>query len=220
LIAELADLGWTYGILGDAVRGLELAARAVDLSEQFPMMRPWAAAALARLRLMQGDVAGASAALANGYRDFNPEGFFGATMMIGLAEAHTSLDAGQPERALERIQQLLGALQTLNGRGMRSEALYLKGRALLMQGQHAEARAALAEARTEAEQLGSRRTLWPILLAQAEAEEAQGNLAEAAALRRQAGDVVQQFAQGLSDPDLRQSFLNLPNIRAVVEYSD
>ena len=73
----------------------------------------------------------------------------------------------------------------------------------------------LCEARAEAEGMGVRRILWRILLTLSQAEERGGNPAEAQSLRRQAREVIGDIADHCP-PDLRASFLNLPDVRDVM----
>src|SRR5437773_9628210 len=74
-IGTRADLAWIYGSLGALDRGLELARKAVAISAEarFHPLRSWPQGVLARLLLLQGDCAGAEAALAAGWEDFQLE---------------------------------------------------------------------------------------------------------------------------------------------------
>jgi hypothetical protein len=80
-------------------------------------------------------------------------------------------------------------------------------------GQTEAARKTLLEAQAEAEVIGSRRILWQILftLSQLETEPA-----ETERLRKQAQEIVAYIANNISEPELRASFLGLPEVQAVL----
>ena len=73
------------------------------------------------------------------------------------------------------------------------------------------------KARSEAEALGSRRTLWKILAALSEIEAQRGDAIETKNLRQQARQIVEDIAAHIPSPELRASFLNLPQVQAVVD---
>ena len=99
-------------------------------------------------------------------------------------------------------------------RPFRADLQYLKGRALLAKGNLDEAYAALSLARADAEAIGSRRTLWPVLAALSELEDRRGRPAEAVALRAQAWSVVAYIADHCP-PELRDSFLQMPLVQSL-----
>jgi tetratricopeptide (TPR) repeat protein len=217
LIAENADLGWAFGLLGDPDRGLGHAQRALDISERMPMMRPWAAASLARLAVERGDLEAARLALAEGYRDFDPHSFVGATVMILLADALVAVHGREHAHALERLGQILHIQSMVGGRGLQAEVWFLQACALAGQGAAGEASQALGQARAVGEALGARRILWQVLARQADEAAQAGRPAEARALRQSAREIVGYIASHAGSPDLSQSFLRLPPVRAVLE---
>jgi len=96
--------------------------------------------------------------------------------------------------------------------------LYYKGKALLSQNSTSldEASQVLREARAGAESIGLQPALWMILAALADVETRRGNQAEARALRAQARKVVATIAEHAGMPELRASFLNLPDVKSVM----
>jgi hypothetical protein len=96
-----------------------------------------------------------------------------------------------------------------------ADVLYFKGRAQLALNQLDAAHATLIAARAEAEALTSRRTLWRILDALGELDTSRGHHAEAHALRQQAREIV-QFIADHAPAEYRASFLNQPDVRALV----
>ncbi len=91
------------------------------------------------------------------------------------------------------------------------EALYLKSKALLALHRADEAGEILMKARVKAEAIGSRRSLWPILVALSQLE---ADPTETENLRRQAREIVEYIADHLPT-DLPDSFLGLPEVQAV-----
>ena len=225
-VGTRADLAWIYGTLGAIHRGVELARLACAQAEQqLPGFRAWALACLARLHLMNGDLAEAEAAIKAGYATLNPEDFTThGPVELPLADAELALAKQAFGHAVAVIEALVARLRKVGMRSFLAEALHFKGKALLAQGRVEAARAAWMEARAEAESLGSRRVLWPILAALAEIEAGRGNTTEAQALRQQACEIINYIADHCSpDPSagsgqsLRDSFLHLPEVQAVLD---
>ena len=88
-----------------------------------------------------------------------------------------------------------------------------KSQAQLALGQVEAARESLLEARDIATAIGAQATLWPILLALSELDP---DPAAAQRLHRQAQEIVESIVGYISAPDLRASFLNLPQVRKLV----
>ena len=225
-VGTRADLAWMYGTLGAIRHGLELSRLAcVQAEQRLPSFRAWALASLARLHIMNGDFAEAEATIREGYRHLNPEDF--AThgpIEVPLADAELALARREHARAIAVMDELLARLRKVGMRPFTADALYLKGRAVLVQGSVEAARAVLTEARAEAEALGSRRVLWRILAALAEIEVGRGHAAEAQTLRQQAREVIHYIADHCppdpsagSGQSLRASFLHLPEVQAVLD---
>jgi ATP/maltotriose-dependent transcriptional regulator MalT len=215
-----ADLAAVYGSLGAIEQGLETARRALDIAEtQLSVFRPWVLAVLAQLHLRNGNSTEAEAAIEQGREDL-----YGADSPLfllpcRLAEAELALRRGNYERTLAVTDDLLADLQEFGARMYIPQALYVQGQALLGLDETEEAQARLAEARAEAEAMGARRMLWQILAALAEIESRRGHVAEAENLRAQAREVIAFIADHAGTPELRASFLNLPDVRAVLEDS-
>jgi len=88
--------------------------------------------------------------------------------------------------------------------------LQLKSKAQLAMGQAEAARVSLLEAKGIAEAIGARATLWPILFALSHLET---NPASAQQLHKQAQAIVEIISNHIGTSDLRNSFLNQPNVR-------
>ena len=83
-------------------------------------------------------------------------------------------------------------------------------------GRAEEARSALEDARQEAESLGSRRSLWPILAELGELEASHGDQPAALELRRQAAEIIDYIAEHAGSADLADSFINQPAVQDVL----
>jgi hypothetical protein len=92
------------------------------------------------------------------------------------------------------------------------DVLFVRGKAQWMLGERAQAQESFAQARAAADALGSRRMLWQILAALAELED---DAAQENALRAQACEIAAYIVEHMS-PELRESFLNLPQARAIM----
>jgi hypothetical protein len=138
-------------------------------------------------------------------------------IQVGLAAGEFAYCQHDFDRAIALMEQLYTDQRETGISYLRPDVLHLKGRALLEQGptRAEEARATLVQARAEAEVLGSRRSLWPILITLAEIEQQSGHPAEAEALQQQARQIVEYIANHIETPELRTSFLNSPQVKAV-----
>ena len=215
LIQARSVLALIYGDMGAIARGLEIAQTAQALAdERFPTYRPMPLAVIAHLHMLAGNRAEAEIAFEAAH--------------IALQGNAADIDAAFFEHVF--IAESLLARNDYTGvvalvdegvplvrqRGMRAflpDALGFKGKALLALGRVDEARAVLDEARAEAEAIGSRRALWPILTALSRIETQQGRVGEAESLRDQARQHVDFIAEQAGSPELRASFLNLPRVR-------
>ena len=88
----------------------------------------------------------------------------------------------------------------------------LLARGLWLEGDEVAAQKTLAEAETQARAIGSRRSLWPILVQQA-AWETDDEAARQ--LRAEARTVVNYIAENAGD-ELKQSFLNRPDVKELM----
>ncbi len=216
LIGTRADLAFAYGNVGAVERGLELAQQASVAANQFPLLRPWAQAMLARLYLLQGDVARARRALTDSHAGLIQEGSLLSPVHVGLAEGEFALATHDYRRAVQTMDELLALLHKVNFQPWITDALYLKGQALLAQRESDHAQEILTAARTHAEALGSKRMLWQIYGALSALEAARGNLDAVEKLRAPAREIIQFIAAQLSDPTLRESFWQQPRVHAVM----
>jgi tetratricopeptide (TPR) repeat protein len=211
----LADLANVYGSLGAleiALKHVRQAARAAEA--RIPIFQAYALVVEAELYLSLGDFSRAADSLAQAERlsRANPHPL--AALRLTQGQAHLALAQGQYAKVLEMSENAVPELRAIGFTPFVPEALYLRGLALMKTNQPEAGEAALREARAEAEALGARRILWPILAALAETEAGRGNTTAAQTLRQQARELIQYIADHCP-PELRASFLSLPEVRAV-----
>ncbi len=220
LIGTRSDLGRMYAFMGDFDHGLALVQKAEEDGHRFPLVAAWAGSAAARLALLRGDLAGASATIARypDYRDLMRRVGFAPLMWtnLGLAVTELALLSGDLARALAESQELNDHITRTGTVVAQPEARLLLARVLIGLGRHDQAWAALAAARAEAEALTARRLLWPILAAQADLAAAAGQAGTASGLRAEAQSIVRYIAGRAPTPALRASFLARSDARALM----
>ncbi len=206
LLAQLGAL--------DAAREMKhVVQRALDrpMPEHF---RVRTAALFARTFLLCGNARGAAVEL---------DPFSGGEILERISEtapelafARIELAVAQQdfERALTLSDQAHELVQQRSFDSLRVELLYLRGRALEKLQQPQAAIETWQEARQVAKRLGARRMLSYILPALSAAERARGNLAQAEQYRVEARAVLEYIVEHTS-AEYRESFLNLPTVRAV-----
>jgi cob(I)alamin adenosyltransferase len=92
----------------------------------------------------------------------------------------------------------------------------LKGRSLASAGKADEAKRVLGEARSEAERREHRRVLWEVLHELSEILDVQGDTEAARELRAEARRLVEGIAESVDEEELRSSFLDRPDVKAVL----
>jgi len=211
-----ADLARTLVDLGDLRRALELADRAVDLALQnSPVFTALASIPKAEVLRAMGRHAEANEALRDidvrGYPE--PDRTFSMTAQRLTASA-LALDADDPLRAETIATELVEDLRRGGVRILVAEGLLARARARISSGTLEEAEADLAAAVEEADRLGERRVLWRALALTADLRDRVG-AAGADDLRRRAAGIVDGVAAGISDEDLRASFLARDDVVAL-----
>ncbi|HEY4667336.1 MAG TPA: hypothetical protein VIH26_08540, partial [Anaerolineales bacterium] len=207
-------LALTYGTLGAHQQSLTAIEQATSAARaQFAHVWPIVPAVSARLLLWNGQLGEARRASEESYIGLKPVGSLNVADSVLLADAEISLEEGNPKRAVELLDQMLELAAAARRRPAVPEALLLRGRSLRALGELELAHEALQRALNEAEELGSGRILWRILLEQSRLEAESGNPAEAEQLRARAGSAITELADSINDPELRRSFVALPDAR-------
>ncbi len=219
LVGTRSDLAWIYGVLGATATGLDTGRLAQAIAEQrLPVFKPWALGGLARLQVMHGDLAAAEASVAEAYSglDLDDLSTHGA-VHVPMADAELALAKHDHARAARVTDELIARLRKVGMRSFLADALFLKAKALLAQGQVEAAGRVLNAARAEAESLGSRWMLWQILAALSAVEENRGRHAEVQAVRAQARELIAYIAGHMPTRDMRDAFLHRPTVRAIMD---
>jgi hypothetical protein len=98
-----------------------------------------------------------------------------------------------------------------------ADALHLKAKALLEFGKDEEARSVLEKAKDLAEITNSRRSLLSILGTKLELEREQGNSEKLETILEQGKEVASFIAEHITDPELKDKFIRLENVRSFYE---
>ena len=130
-----------------------------------------------------------------------------------LAQCKLALARKDQTQAIVIADAVVETIQKLKISQYLPEALFLKGQAHLMNGEHDLAKDAFEQARLAAEAIGSRRLLWQIIASQAEVEPDQE---KSTALKVQAREIVQFIADHISGDELRSLFLQSESVHALM----
>lgn len=197
-----ADQALVYGGLGAIEKGLAVARRAVARADEVaPHTRPYALAALARLCLLAGDVAGAETAVSAITTPLNSLDILWPPLVPFVACQLTFAQCDYA-KTIQLIDERLERLQNYGLHAFIPELLLLQGETFLALGQPAIARDTFNDAAAAAIRLGSKRVLWQALNHQATLEDP----ATAAEQRQKAQEVVAYISQHLDDLALKQAF--------------
>lgn len=212
-------IAWIYATLGRPERGFPWIEAALDMEgeSQLKEQRAASLAGLAYLHLCAGDLEEAQAAIDRSYEALKLGSLSAAAFFTFPIDGELKLAQGNPQRAAAVGDRYLAYLEESRLRPFCPDALAIKGRALLAQGRPAAAEEVLTAAREEAEAIGARRVLWQILAALADAHERLENRERAAELREEAAAAIHFLARHVEEQALRQSFLQRPAVRAVLD---
>lgn len=216
-----AMLAWLLGSLGAFEQAAELERQARQVIDG-PMpghFRARAYADLARLNILRGDIAAAQADLAAAYRDYARGTLSSAGAAVAFADAELALAQGDAAHVIAVTDEGLVMIRQVGARIALPDVLYLRGQASAQQGKVDEALELLHEARGVAESIIARRILWQILAAMSDLKARRGDAASAETLRADARAVIQFIAEHTPD-DVRDSFLRLPQVRAVLQQNE
>lgn len=214
------DLAMAYANLGQIDQAIVIAQQALESAEtQFRNWKMWAVAVLARLELRRGNLEQASTHLDHILTglgtNFIGRTWFHMTIAIGMLRAEIAMARREPSQVIETLELHLAHLNQTGARHFVPEVLTLQAQAFVLDKQLDRARATLVQARAIAETLGSKWHLWHILAALAEIEEANGHTDQANMFCGQAREIL-EFIVSRTPNDLRESFMNLPNVKSIL----
>lgn len=198
------ELALIYGLLGASQRAEAVADQAVETMERlFGFVENWVHAVRARLRLDAGDLEGAREFIGL----YRAAGYQSIEWSESVTDAELRVLDGDPAGALALLDGVRAEVEKRGARDHFPDIEAARSHAFLALGRTDDAVAAARAAVAGAEAIGSRRSLWPALVALGEAERAAGDAAAADAARTRAATLVREIADGIDDTELRASFL-------------
>jgi tetratricopeptide (TPR) repeat protein/ABC-type transporter Mla MlaB component len=205
-----ADLCWAYIQIGAVQKGMDLYRTTRVPNQELPMPAAWTPTAvgyaLCEIATGQLDLAASTLGarhLSNTLTDY----------ALKLAQCRLALARKDHAQAIAIIDPVVKDSQQFKVGQYLPEALFLKGRAHLMNGEHDLAKGAFDQARLAAEAIGSRRLLWQILSAMAEIE---SDHEKSNALKSQARETIQFIADHITSEQLRSGFMQSEVVRTLM----
>ena len=205
-----AALCWAYVQIGAIQKGMDLYRATRVPNQEIPAATAWTPTAvfyaLCEIATGQLDLAASTLGarrLSNTIMDY----------ALKLAQCRLALARKDHAQAIAIIDPVVKDSQQFKVGQYLPEALFLKGNAHFMNDEHDLAKAALEQARLEAETIGSRRLLWQILFAMAGIEP---DHEKSAALKTQARENIQFIADHIKSDELRSLFLQSESVKALM----
>jgi tetratricopeptide (TPR) repeat protein len=205
-----ADLCWAYIQIGAVQKGMDLYRTTRVPNQELPAPAAWTPAAvgyaLCEIATGQLDLAASTLGarrLSNTITDYT----------LKLAQCRLALARKDHVQAIAIIDPVVKDSQQFKVGQYIPEALFLKGKAHLLNGEQDLAKSAFEQARLAAEAIGSRRLLWQILAALAGVESDNG---KPAALKAQAREIIQFIADHIYEDAMRSQFLQSEGVSAVI----
>jgi tetratricopeptide (TPR) repeat protein len=196
-----ANLGWAYIQIGAIQKGMDVYQATRVPNQDMPASVSWTpravAYALCEIAVGHLDLA---ASIVNSRRLTNSIWDYG----LELAQCKLALARKDHAQAIAIADAFVENIRQFKVGHYLPEALFLKGRAHLMNGEQDLAKAAFEQARLAAEAIGSRRLLWQILSAMAAIE---SDHEKSASLKTQARETIQFIADHITSDELRSLFL-------------
>lgn len=213
-----AEVAFSYAYLGATRLGLKTIRNALNVAEKKgPSYRPYLLAALAQNHLVNADIEQAEAAIQEARTDPRWQAFPVLCLAPILVDGQLAMARADYGQALYLGEELLDYLRRHGIRSYLPGALDLVGQALFNQGRLEEARIQMLEAREEAEAMGAKGNLWPILFHLSQLEKEPSKAWE---LCQEAREIIDFIADNTGSSSLRESFLALPEVQAVIEASN
>ena len=143
-----------------------------------------------------------------------------ATLITPLLHCELTLAQAAYEQTVHHADQFITTIQRGGVRLGLADAYFYKGRALLAQGKIEAAYQAFGQARTETDDLGSRRIGWQILATLAEIETQRSNSIAATSLRQEARTTLDFIIKHVPEGELRASYMALPEVRRFLDITE
>jgi tetratricopeptide (TPR) repeat protein len=207
-------LAMQYSRLGKEDLALAAATLAVAKAEsQVAFWLPLALGSLALVQIRLGDLAAAETVLGQLPADITGNDIIISYFAVVIARCELALARGENGRVHQTLHQHLPHFQRRGAFGFLPLLLYYEGEAWQAEGQPEKAQQAYHRAIQLAEQNQSLHNLWPSLVALSQIEP---DPLLAQQWRQKAWTIIQKIID-YSPPTIQESFLNLPNIRALAE---
>ncbi|NJN82966.1 MAG: hypothetical protein HC802_12260 [Caldilineaceae bacterium] len=210
-------LALTYTDLGAMQKARAVAEIAHSVaSDKVGQFSDAAIAVLAEVCVRSGDLERGVALLQELSSDVAKSDLFLAAYVYA-ATAEIALYNGDYARTLELAEVAAERVSYVSGRIFTPELALYSAAALAGMGETDRALHELADGLRIAKEISNRRVLWQIAAMQAALLAQVGDMEAAEASRAEASEVVDFLLAHLSDPALRDSFLNLPAVRSLRE---
>ena len=207
-------LAMQYALLGQFEQALGAAGTAVAKAEsQVAFWLPLALGTLAFTQIRLGDLAAAEATLTRLPEDITGNDMIMSYFAVIVAQCELGLARGENDQVLQILNQHIPHFRRRQGFGPLPPLLYYQGLAHQAISDLDKARQCYLEAVTLAEQTHALHSLWLPLVALNHVEP---DPALAQRWREQAQATIMEIADQCP-PDIRQSFLQLPHVQAVLD---
>ena len=211
-----SELAWFYAYSGAFEKGYDLIAQALQIAEaKQPAWKAFPQAAKIRMHLLQGDVRSAGQFAGNALFEPISIPYARYTIFLCLANIELAVSGGDYGLGFRLADDLLSEVIPLTRVDI-PDVLLWKGKALIGLRQFDEAYQVLNEACSLAKRLDAKPQLWSILANLSTVNFKLGKDEEAEANRKEARAIIQQIAESLHEIGLSESFLNQPQIQALM----
>ena len=217
LVANGVLLSFAYADLGQYELALDWAERALDQAEKMTHVQDAPLAAIAHLHICQGKPEQARPFLERALECYEPNTLAGGIFTVNLVAAELALAEEQYEDCLKAVKTHLTHLRQRELLMMQADGLYLRGRALLAQGEIESAIEALSEAWQILASREAKRSLWRVLNTLNEIEQLRGNQGKANEYRADALKTVEAIVEQIDAPNLKETFIHADSIRMLTE---
>jgi class 3 adenylate cyclase/tetratricopeptide (TPR) repeat protein len=220
LFLLLLKLAANYAELGLVERGLEVCERLLTLDFGSPATRrviEWIHALQARLHLANNDLDNAKKTI-NKFQPLVSQVtiFPYVDNVLSLVTCEVMLASQEYPQVLKLTEEFIPHNEIAGMRQWLADQYLYQGLAFFATEDTEKARSSLLNARSIAEEIGSRRILWKIYAALAEVEEHAGNSLEAEKLWGKAGEIIDYIVDHTGGEENRASFLARTDIQKVV----
>jgi class 3 adenylate cyclase/tetratricopeptide (TPR) repeat protein len=213
-----ALLAWTYAMLGDLDSSRASIKRALKDTDQAEVFKARVLAAEAWMYYIHNDIGKANQRMeeaSEGLQLDNPDLFVGS--LIKSFELDIDLANENHQIAVDKAEDYLAIMDQDGRRLFRADLLLRKGMAFQALGDSQAAWSVFEGARQEAETLGSRRILLPILATMYPLALGRGDDEEALSIRERGGELIEYLKGKILDPALLEKFLQTPNVKVFMD---